>query len=362
VNMNARAPLQPGTYHILFAFQLELGGGNVASGTNWSTRGDVWNGGNDLAEFNDSQIKSAQNWGCAVDSWLMPEGPQLFYVPADAITVQVGAAQTTRRAAGTEPTGPAAITRRVPAAQPWTATGIHLSSGQRVTISGDGSIITNLNGAASTPSGTNPDCRVAGPVRIPFVVPELPCWSLIGRVGRSGEPFEVGAKIIFTAGAAGELYLGVNDNFFGDNSGAWSATITTGPPSVTSAAKPATQPPVTSETECLGSDRAGIRNNTHGTVRIVQGTGAFESVTPGNKILAVSPGEVLQGTVTLTALNNGPGFAVAVMVETPSWGDHAHLVAATRQSPDGRSHAGRQDKCPSASPTRDLSRSVRIST
>jgi hypothetical protein len=50
-----------------------------------------------------------------------------------------------------------------------------------------------------------------------------------------------------TAAAAGEFYLGVNDNFFGDNSGAWSATITVGPASSTSVPLPATQPPVTSE-------------------------------------------------------------------------------------------------------------------
>ena len=91
VKMSLRAPLEPGTYHILFAFQLELQGGNVASGTNWSGYGNVWNDGNDIAEFNDSQIQSAQRWGCAVDSWLMPEGPQLFYVPADAITLEVHA-------------------------------------------------------------------------------------------------------------------------------------------------------------------------------------------------------------------------------------------------------------------------------
>jgi hypothetical protein len=60
-------------------------------------------------------------------------------------------------------------------------------------------------------------------------------------------PFEVGSKITMTAAAAGEFYLGVNDNFFGDNSGAWSATITVGPASSTSVPLPATQPPVTSE-------------------------------------------------------------------------------------------------------------------
>jgi len=87
--IDERAPLEMGTYHYLFAFQLELSGGNVASGTNWTRRQDVWNDGNDIAELDSSQIRQAQKFGCVVDSWLVEEGPQLFYVPADAITIEV---------------------------------------------------------------------------------------------------------------------------------------------------------------------------------------------------------------------------------------------------------------------------------
>jgi hypothetical protein len=58
-----------------------------------------------------------------------------------------------------------------------------------------------------------------------FVAPGLPCWSLIGRIGQSGTIFEVGSSKSFVAASSGEVYLGVNDNYFGDNSGSWTASI-----------------------------------------------------------------------------------------------------------------------------------------
>lgn len=46
----------------------------------------------------------------------------------------------------------------------------------------------------------------------------------------TGTPFEVGSSSTFTASAAGEFFLGVNDNNFGDNVGSWTATITVSSP------------------------------------------------------------------------------------------------------------------------------------
>ena len=94
--VNQRAPLDGGTYHDLFAFQLEKSGGNVASGTNWPRGQDVWNDGNDVAQFDSSQILQAQKFGCVVDSWLTQEGPRLLYVPADAITIEVTPSSVSR--------------------------------------------------------------------------------------------------------------------------------------------------------------------------------------------------------------------------------------------------------------------------
>jgi hypothetical protein len=113
----------------------------------------------------------------------------------------------------------------VAATRPWTPTGIQVQIGDDVSISATGVIQANFNGAKATPAGTSPDCMAAGVVRVPFVAPELPCWSLLGRIGPSGNVFEVGTNRRFKANAIGQLYLGVNDNFFADNSGHWTAGV-----------------------------------------------------------------------------------------------------------------------------------------
>ena len=87
-----RAPLQAGSYHIVFAFQLEMTGGNVASATNWSRRLDVWNDGNDLSQIGPDRVREAQKFGCTVNPWLTKSGFEQFYVPLDAITVEVARA------------------------------------------------------------------------------------------------------------------------------------------------------------------------------------------------------------------------------------------------------------------------------
>jgi hypothetical protein len=48
----------------------------------------------------------------------------------------------------------------------------------------------------------------------------------VARIG-NGAPFEVGSAAIITT-TAGRLYLSVNDNFFGDNTGSWTAGIKEG--------------------------------------------------------------------------------------------------------------------------------------
>ena len=124
--------------------------------------------------------------------------------------------------------GSETIVVAVQARQPWTDTTVEVRAGESVTISATGTIQTNLAGAMATPVGSMPDCSVAGPVPLPFVAPELPCWSMLGRIGASGRAFEVGSNKRFKADASGELYLGVNDNFFEDNTGSWRASIVGG--------------------------------------------------------------------------------------------------------------------------------------
>jgi len=95
--INERAPIESGVYHIIFAFYLETNGASVASGTNWAAGPPVWDDGNDLAEFDSSQILQAQQFGCAVNRWIMEDGSKPVYVPADAITVRVGTSTATAK-------------------------------------------------------------------------------------------------------------------------------------------------------------------------------------------------------------------------------------------------------------------------
>ena len=62
-------------------------------------------------------------------------------------------------------------------------------------------------------------------------------------------------------------------------------------------------------------------SGTGGSLRIVSGTGSFDSVSDANKVLHVLPGATLNGTVAMEALNLGPGGAIAPLIYTPSWGD-----------------------------------------
>ena len=67
----------------------------------------------------------------------------------------------------------------------------------------------------------------------------MSCWSLIGKVGRNGKPFEIGTGTTFKAVNAGNLVLGVNDNFVNDNTGRILVTVGVTPPGV---AAPTTTP------------------------------------------------------------------------------------------------------------------------
>jgi hypothetical protein len=116
--------------------------------------------------------------------------------------------------------------------QPWTDTGMEIVKGQIITVtaSGDMNWFTPQPGwpgcpvpgkCVSKPDGTS--CPYSG-----FLAQGLACWSLIGKIG-DGTAFKVGSLLKdFPAPASGELFLGVNDNNYADNSGKWEAEITTG--------------------------------------------------------------------------------------------------------------------------------------
>ncbi len=106
--------------------------------------------------------------------------------------------------------------------QPWTSAGISVRKGDRIAFAGTGDIMIAANassGVGGSPAATSPSSR--------YPVFNSPCGALIARVG-NGAPFAIGPNVPqpVTMPANGQLFLGVNDDAFGDNSGTFAVTIT----------------------------------------------------------------------------------------------------------------------------------------
>ena len=103
--------------------------------------------------------------------------------------------------------------------QPWTDTGITVNAGDRVQFQASGEIMFGRSaGMNSSPDG-NPAMRGNYPD------PTVPVGALIGKVGNSA-PFAIGMQTQpLGMPASGRLYLGVNDNDFKDNSGAFTVVV-----------------------------------------------------------------------------------------------------------------------------------------
>jgi hypothetical protein len=125
-----------------------------------------------------------------------------------------------------------AISIRVPANVPWTDTGINLRPDDSVEVTASGSVAVETSGRIppKAPGGFAPDCRAAASIyggRFgAFPAPQLPCWSLIGRIGANGIIFEIGVRRTFQARSDGRLVLGINDDSLANNAGFWTAAVT----------------------------------------------------------------------------------------------------------------------------------------
>ena len=116
----------------------------------------------------------------------------------------------------------------IPSNQEWTDTGVTVRSGAAIGISATGDVYLASAGSSQAPSG-DPSCKPAANYAArssQFPAPQLPCWSLIARIG-NGQPFEVGTSILVTA-TTGRLYLGVNADSFSGNTGIWAVKIKIG--------------------------------------------------------------------------------------------------------------------------------------
>jgi hypothetical protein len=106
----------------------------------------------------------------------------------------------------------------VPGQQQWTATGITVRRGERLIISASGEVKVGGNGNLTASPGGAGETNQGNPV------PGAPTGALIARIG-NGTPFAVGAQNNLSAPAAGQLFLGINDSYLGDNQGSFQVQV-----------------------------------------------------------------------------------------------------------------------------------------
>jgi len=100
----------------------------------------------------------------------------------------------------------------------WVDTGINVNPGDSVTISANGQIRVARDGGTMTASGTQSG-RTEG-----ATIPSAPVGALVARVGNTPAMF-IGETRTFRTARGGRLYLGVNDNYFDDNTGQFNVTV-----------------------------------------------------------------------------------------------------------------------------------------
>lgn len=103
----------------------------------------------------------------------------------------------------------------VPANAGWFDSGVVISADDVLSISATGSAspngVDNFNG----PDGDGGDCATCI-----ALVPNSR-YALVGRIGAAGTPFLIGSSFSATVSESGSLFLGFNDDYFGDNAGSF---------------------------------------------------------------------------------------------------------------------------------------------
>lgn len=147
---------------------------------------------------------------------------RLYMNPASARVVynnQVTAPTVVERV----PVATAGTSIQVDASRAWTDTGITVRRGERVAFLASGTV--NWGKGAEQTAGPDGSDQVTGSTRRRYPLPELGAAGLMGRVG-NGKPFPIGANMEpILMPAAGRLSLGINDDNYTDNSGAFTVVI-----------------------------------------------------------------------------------------------------------------------------------------
>ena len=139
------------------------------------------------------------------------------------------------------PQAPTSLSMTVPANVRWFDTGIELRPGQLLTLSARGEVFIGVNiyrQVAVTPDGLPGE----GSHHFQSLVPGLPAYALVGKVGPFGTPFLVGVSTSLQVPAGGKLYLSANTDTFPFNRGSWQVVAELGDGSQTLASAPPDQP------------------------------------------------------------------------------------------------------------------------
>jgi len=108
----------------------------------------------------------------------------------------------------------------VTAGEPWTDTGLELRAGQELYFSPEGMVIWSA-GHEDGPGG-----EANSPYDTRRPIPGRPAGGLIGRIGTGADTFFIGTdRGPYRVKVPGRLFLGINDDYFEDNSGRFRVTI-----------------------------------------------------------------------------------------------------------------------------------------
>ena len=100
----------------------------------------------------------------------------------------------------------------------WVDTGINVQANDRISINANGQIRVARDGGLTTAAGVSSG-RTEG-----ATMPTANVGGLVARFGDSA-PLFIGESRTFRTALGGRLYLGVNDNFFEDNTGEFDVTV-----------------------------------------------------------------------------------------------------------------------------------------
>jgi hypothetical protein len=120
---------------------------------------------------------------------------------------------------------------------PGVDTGLVLTKGRRVTVTATGTVCQGT-GYCTTPAGTSLVDTKDSPYAAGFVLPGAPAYGLVARIG-TGSWMQVGTGPVRIRGT-GDLVFAFNDDWFPDNTGSFTVTVTYAHGAATQASEPCT--------------------------------------------------------------------------------------------------------------------------